>query len=149
MYYIGGYQCFNDIGSFKRSYPLKDLYNSGNQYFSKWVFHDITNLCVRKDSFKTQDFPGSPGVKTPCFHCTGHRFEQLCSFKKQWRQVEKVASWVHHTKTITRLLFLEATIALQFNSASCEMDVFSHRIKCLCKSQDLIDSIIITLHWEH
>ena len=78
-----------------------------------------------------------------------HRFEQLCSFKKQWRQVEKVASWVHHTKTITRLLFLEATIALQFNSASCEMDVFSHRIKCLCKSQDLIDSIIITLHWEH
>ena len=75
LYYISGYQCFDDIGSFRRSYPLKDLCNSGNQYFSKWVFHDITNLCMSKDSFKVQDFPGSPVVKAVSFHCSGHRFD--------------------------------------------------------------------------
>lgn len=79
-----------------------------------------------------------------------HKFEQLCSFKEQWRQVEKSSELSSPHKNNYAVAFPwgnHSTSVLQ--SASCEMDVFSHRIKCLCKSQDLIDSIIITLHWEH
>ena len=38
-----------------------------------WPCLSILNLFLKK--FQPGDFPGSPVVKTPCFHCRGHRLD--------------------------------------------------------------------------
>ena len=35
------------------------------------------------------DFPGGPVVKTPCFHCRGHRFDPWSGNLRFWQKRKK------------------------------------------------------------
>ena len=58
-----------------------------------------------------KDFPGSPVVKTPCFHCRRHGFDPLSGkFHKLWGAAKK---WKHtHTPILRVLIWWKMRVVL-------------------------------------